>query len=312
MVFNSLMHGKIRQPVPHVGDAGPARYNQRHNNPAHGMWPTLQPRGIPRRALVPRPSPRPPLVAILPGCLRPCALACAGAGRTPRDAGCGRDPVRIHPVRGHAGRRGAAASAHAADRRGRSYRHLAVQDRGCTVRRGTGAHRIPRSPGQRMGDDCQPVRVASGLCVAVEALRGESRAGLAAEPAPRRLERRPRIARDDLRAVVVPRQYRRRAHRRHHRARRVPRQGAHRLSRGHRRRVERGWLGQRGRRHDDHHDVDRRGAPAASHRSLHRRWRGHAHLRGSGVAATAPLLADHARCARRTSSSTGRASRLSR
>ena len=39
---------------------------------------------------------------------------------------------------------------------------------------------------------------------------------------------------------------------------RVPRQGAHRLPGGDRRRVERRRLGQRGRRHHDDHDVDRR------------------------------------------------------
>ena len=39
-------------------------------------------------------------------------------------------------------------------------------------------------------------------------------------------------------------------------------QGAHRLPRRHRRRLQRGRLGQRGRRHHHHHDVDRRREPA--------------------------------------------------
>ena len=83
---------------------------------------------------------------------------------------------------------------------------------------------------------------------------------MAAATAARRLEGRPRAAGDDLRAVELPRQHRRGADRRHDRRRRVPRQGAHRLSRRDRRRVQRRRLGQRRRRHDDDDDVDRRRA----------------------------------------------------
>ena len=75
-----------------------------------------------------------------------------------------------------------------------------------------------------------------------------------------RLEGRLRAAGDDLRAVELPRQHRRRADRRHDGARGVPRQGAHRLPGGDRRGVQRRRLGQRRRRHDHDHDVDRRRA----------------------------------------------------
>jgi hypothetical protein len=60
---------------------------------------------------------------------------------------------------------------------------------------------------------------------------------------PRQLERRPRAAGDDLRAVELSRQHRRGAHRRHDRGRSIPEQGAHRLAGCDRRRVERRRLG---------------------------------------------------------------------
>ena len=74
---------------------------------------------------------------------------------------------------------------------------------------------------------------------------------------------------------VLPRQHRRGADRRRDGAPAVPRQGAHRLPRGHRRRVERRRLGQRGGRHHHHHDVDRRRrAPAMCSTPTSRRpWR---------------------------------------
>ncbi len=68
----------------------------------------------------------------------------------------------------------------------------------------------------------------------------------------------------------VPRQHRRRADRRHDGAARLSRQGAHRLSRRHRRGLQCRRLRQRGRRHHDHDDVDRRRQPAERARSLRR------------------------------------------
>ena len=77
-----------------------------------------------------------------------------------------------------------------------------------------------------------------------------------------RLAGRARAARDRVRALELPRQHRGRADRRHDGAPRVPGQGAHRLPRGDRGGLERRRLRQRGRRHHDHDDVDRRHQPA--------------------------------------------------
>src|SRR5882724_5620244 len=107
-----------------------------------------------------------------------------------------------------------------------------------------------------MGDPHESTVPAARLCPAVAALREDARArGVAALP-PARLERRVHHARDGVRAVVVPRQHRGRPDRRGDGAYAVPRQGPHRLSRGHRRRVERGRLRQRSGRHHHHHGVD--------------------------------------------------------
>ena len=98
---------------------------------------------------------------------------------------------------------------------------------------------------------------------------------------PGRLEGRLRAAHHGVRAVVVPRQHRGRAHRRRDGAPAFPRQGPHRLSRRDRRGIERGRRGQRHRRHDDHDDVDRGRFPACGVRSLRRGDRRARHLRHS-------------------------------
>ena len=88
----------------------------------------------------------------------------------------------------------------------------------------------------------------------------------------------------------------------------VPRQGAHRLPRGDRRRLQRRRLGQRGRRHHHHDDVDRRRRARSSvldaYVAAARRAR---RVRHPGRAAAAALLADHQGRAREHRASTGRA-----
>ena len=259
------------------------------------MWPACRSAASPGEPLVPRPALRTLPVAELPGSQCTGAASSPGDGGGTQHPGDRRDPLRVHPVRGDACRRRAAAPSYAAHRGGRPDRDLAVQDRGGALRGRPGPVGAVAAPGSRMGDYRQPVRAAARLRAAVEALRSEPRSRVAAEIPARRLEGRARAAGDDLRAVVVPRQHRRRADRRHHRARGIPRQGAHRLPRGHRRRLERRRLGQRRRRHHHHDDVDRRRASAAGDRSLHRRRRRDAHLRRPGIAAAAALLAHHAR-----------------
>ena len=124
----------------------------------------------------------------------------------------------------------------------------------------------------------------------------------------RRLEGRLRAAGDGVRAVELPRQHRRGDDRRRDGAHRVPRQGAHRLSRGDRRGVERRRRRQRGRRHDHDDDVDRRRRAARGARGLRRGGRRAGGLRHSGGAAAAALLADREARRSRRRRSTGCAS----
>ena len=161
------------------------------------------------------------------------------AGRGPAGAArARRHPDRLHPVRAHAAVRGGVPPSHAARRRHRSRRDHGLQARVLAVRDGAGGRGARHAPWARMGAARQPVRPAAGLRAAVEALRGKSGAGVAAAMAARRLERRVCPAGDDLRAVVVPRQHRGGADRRHDRQRRFPPQGAHRVPRRDRRGVE--------------------------------------------------------------------------
>ena len=89
----------------------------------------------------------------------------------------------------------------------------------------------------------------------------------------------------------------------------VPRQGAHRLSGRHRRRLQRRRLRQRGRRHHHHHDVDRRRQPArACSRPSSRPSVALVDLRHPGRAAAAALFADHEGRAAPACASNGRAS----
>ena len=134
----------------------------------------------------------------------------------------------------------------------------ALQGRCFAVRRRRGRRRLVAHLGHEWVLLANLLGLLLGFALLSKHFEASQRARVAAAAAARRLEGRLRAARDDLRAVVVPRQHRRGADRRHDRRRRVPRQGAHRLSRRHRRRVERRRLGQRRRRHDDDDDVDRR------------------------------------------------------
>ncbi len=104
--------------------------------------------------------------------------------------------------------------------------------------------------------------------------------------------RRARIARHRIRAVELPRQHRGSPDRRHDGASRVQGQSPYRLSRRHRRGVERRRIRQRGRRHHHDDDVDRRHQPAVGRRSLCRRDCGLPDLRHSGRAPAAPPVAD--------------------
>jgi hypothetical protein len=86
-----------------------------------------------------------------------------------------------------------------------------------------------------------------------------------------------------------------RADRRRDGARGLQGQGAHRLSGRHRRRLQRRRLGQRGRRHDDHHDVDRRRQPAQRVGGLYRGQRCRGRLRHPCLPAAAqysPIIKD--------------------
>ena len=97
-----------------------------------------------------------------------------------------------------------------------------------------------------------------GFALLVAAFRKERRAGRDAGVSAARLEGRLRAAGHRRGDFELPRQYRGGFDRRHHGAACVPRQSPYRLSRGDRRGVECRRLGQRGRRHHDHDDVDRR------------------------------------------------------
>ena len=216
---------------------------------------------------------------------------CGGGGCGVRRA---RRAIRVRSVRPDAHRRRAVPSSHAAGRAHRPRRDRALQARlhGIQGRPGDGRSRAAHAA--RMGDSRQPFRPAARLRAAFQLLRGKPGAGGAAALPAGRLEGRLRAAVDDLRAVFVPRQHRRRADRRHHRPHGVPRQGAYRLPGGDRRRVERGRLGQRGRRHHHHHDVDRWCRSAGRAGGLRCRRRRDADLRRPRLAAAAGLLADHA------------------
>ena len=150
-----------------------------------------------------------------------------------------------------------------------------------------------------MGDPREPVPAADGLCAAVAAFREEPHPGRDAGLPARRLEGRVRAAGHRVRAVELSRQHRRRADRRHDGAACLPGKGPYRLSRGHRRCIECRRLRQRGRRHHDHHDVDRRREPALGARGLRRGGHRAGHLRHSGRAPAAPLFADRQRRAAR-------------
>ena len=177
----------------------------------------------------------------------------------PRRPGRVRHSARFHPVCADPARGGAVPQPHPARRADRPRGHHRVQ---------TAVHRLqgrPRHPGAdlpfrpRMGDPHQSAVPAARLRAAVAAFREDAHSGGAAALPAARLEGRVHPAGDGVRAVVLSRQHRRGADRRGDGAYAVPRQGARRLSRRHRRRVERRRLGQRGRRHHDHHDVDHTG-----------------------------------------------------
>ena len=108
-----------------------------------------------------------------------------------------------------------------------------------------------------------------GFALLVAPLRKEPRPDHAASLPAGRLERRLRPAGDDLRTFVLPRQHRSGTDRRRDGASAVSRQGAHRVSRRHRRGIECRWRRQRHRRYHDHHDVDPWRVAAQRARGLH-------------------------------------------
>ena len=170
---------------------------------------------------------------------------------------------RFHPVCADPARRRALPSPDAARRAHRAGRDHDLQGVS-PVRSAKGrAPRTRRAPRARMGGHRQPRTAADRLRAARPALRGQRRARSAAARPARRRRRRLRPAGDHLRAVVVPRQHRRRAHRRDDGQDRLS-DRAHRLPGGDRRGVECRRFGQRGRRHDHDDDVDRRRLAAST------------------------------------------------
>ena len=91
----------------------------------------------------------------------------------------------------------------------------AVQARLHRLQDGSGRRRTGDAPAARMGDPRQPARPAARLRAALAAFREKQDSGGAAALPAGRLEGRLRPAGDGVRAVVVPRQHRRGADRRH-------------------------------------------------------------------------------------------------
>ena len=207
-----------------------------------------------------------------------CTVDSRWRRRPQRPRSCQRQPVflfgipgRLHPVRADAARRRALPSQDVAGRadRPRGDRRLQaglhrLQDRR-RPRRACAAHAA------RSGDAGEPVPAADGLCDPVAAFREQPRARRDAGLPAGRLAGRPRAARHRVRALGLPRQHRGRADRRHDGAACVQGQSAHRLSRRHRRGLQRRRRRQRGRRHHHHDDVDRRHQPVERGRGLCRR-----------------------------------------
>ena len=199
-----------------------------------------------------------------------------------------RHPGRLHPVRPDAARRRDLPSQDAAGRAHRARGGHRLQAALHRLQAGRGLQRPCAADAPRVGHPRQSVPAADGLCDPVAALREQ--------PHPRRnarvpagwLGRRACVARHRVRAVELPRQHRGSADRRHDGASRVQGQSPHRLSRRHRRGVERRRLRQRGRRHHHDDDVDRRHQPAVGRESLCRRDCGLPDLRHSGRAPAAP------------------------
>ena len=175
--------------------------------------PEFAPGPFPRRATLRRQpeiqeevdAPRLELGRPLAGDIRPVAAACRGRCCAGRAAGDCRCADRFPAVRADLDRGRAVSSPHAADRRRRHGRDLAVQDRVFAVRGRTRRRRLARSPRPRMGAAHQPAGPAARLCAAVQALRGQPRSAMVAQTAARRLERRPGPAFHDFRAVELPR-----------------------------------------------------------------------------------------------------------
>ena len=143
-----------------------------------------------------------------------------------------------------------------------------------------------------------------GFALLVAPFRKEPCADHAASLPARRLERRLRPAGDDLRTFVLPRQHCSSTDRRCDGASAVSRQGAHRISRRHRRGIECRWRRQRYRRYHDHHDVDQWRVAAQRARGLHWSWYCAGDIRDTRGNPAAPLFADAER------RSPGRAHRL--
>ena len=110
----------------------------------------------------------------------------------------------------------------------------------------------------------QSVPAADGFCDPVAAFREQPDPGRDAGFLPDGWTGGLAAARHRLRAVELPRQHRRCPDWRHDGPACLQGQSPYRLSRRHRRRIERWRLWQRGRRHHDDDDVDRRHQPAAA------------------------------------------------
>ena len=175
-----------------------------------------------------------------------------------------RHPGRLHPVRPDAARRRDLPSQDAAGRADRARGGHRLQAALHRLQAGRGFQRPRAADAPRVGHPRQSVPAADGLCDPVAALREQPHPRRDAGVPAGRLDRRARAARHRVRAVELPRQHRRCPDRRHDGAARVQGQSPHRLSRRHRRGVERRRLRQRGRRHHHDDDVDRRHQPAAA------------------------------------------------
>ncbi len=201
-------------------------------------------------------------------------------------------PVDFILFGAHAARGRAVSPSYARGRPdGARGRHV-LQSRLHGIQDGKRRSGIPRAPASRVGDPHEPAVPPPRVRAPVAPLREDARSrGPAALPAAR-LEGLLRAARDRVRALVFPRQHRGGADRRGDGAHAFPRQGPHRLPRRDRRRVERGWLGQRDRRYDDDHDVDRRRESGGRVPRLCRGGHRSGRFRDSGGDAAAALFAD--------------------